>query len=295
MNIIKKLIKYNFTPDANIPIYIVIHDTGNYSVGASAEMHYRYFNSGNKNASAHLFVDDKQILQLIEFKDKSWAVGDGGNKYGICNENSINIEMCINSDCNYAIMLTNTIELTAYLMKTYNINIDKVVRHWDASRKNCPQTMNNNGNWSKWTSFKQSVQNKYNQMYPNVPQWAIDAMAFLTKNNYIHSSHNPFEKLCFGVYGAMMNNVLDKLTNINIIDYLKSKGIIKSPHTEQELISWATLGWLLANRCKETTTSPVDFLLKKGYIKTRKDPKAIVSLCEFGAVAMNAQRLKLII
>jgi N-acetylmuramoyl-L-alanine amidase len=42
-------------------------------------------------------------------------------------------------------------------MKTYNIPIERVVRHYDASRKNCPQTMNNNGDWSKWNNFKERL------------------------------------------------------------------------------------------------------------------------------------------
>ena len=157
MKINKKLIKYNFTANSNTPLYIVIHDTGNSSVGANSEMHYQYFNSGNKNSSAHFFVDNTQILQLVEVKDKAWHVGDGGNKYGISNGNSIGIELCINSDGNRDVMLNSTIELIGYLMNTYNISIDKVVRHFDASRKNCPQTMNNNGDWSDWNSFKDRV------------------------------------------------------------------------------------------------------------------------------------------
>jgi uncharacterized protein YgiM (DUF1202 family) len=41
-------------------------------------------------------------------------------------------------------------------MKKYSISIDKVVRHFDASRKICPQSMSLN-NWSKWQSFKNQL------------------------------------------------------------------------------------------------------------------------------------------
>jgi N-acetylmuramoyl-L-alanine amidase len=157
MEIIKKLIKFNFTKNANKPEFIVLHDTGNYNIGANAEMHYQYFNSGDKQSSAHIFVDDKQILQLVEIRDKSWHCGDGNNAYGINNGNSIGVEICINNDGNYLATINNTLELVSYLMKTYNISIDKVVRHYDASKKNCPQTMNNNGDWSKWNNFKERL------------------------------------------------------------------------------------------------------------------------------------------
>lgn len=152
----KKLIKYNFTANANKPYFIVIHDTGNKSVGANADAHYRYFNGGERGASAHYFVDDHAIVQVVEVKDRSWHCGDGGGKYGVANSNSIGIEMCINSDGNYAATLKNTIDITVHLMKSYGIPIEKVVRHYDASRKNCPQTMNN-GTWTKWIEFKDKV------------------------------------------------------------------------------------------------------------------------------------------
>ena len=35
-------------------------------------------------------------------------------------------------------VLDNTVKLIKYLMAKYNINADHVVRHYDASRQNCP-------------------------------------------------------------------------------------------------------------------------------------------------------------
>jgi N-acetylmuramoyl-L-alanine amidase CwlA len=152
--ITKRLIEYNFTADSNKPEYIVVHDTGNRDVGANAIMHYNYFNVKGRKASAHFFVDDSHIIQCIEVKDSAWHCGDGWGSRGITNNNSIGVEMCINRDGNYAKAFDNTANLVAYLMKQYNIGIDKVVRHYDASGKNCPQTMNNNGDWTAWNCFK---------------------------------------------------------------------------------------------------------------------------------------------
>lgn len=158
----KKLIQYNFTADVNRPVYIVVHDTGNTSVGANAEMHYRYFNGGDRQASAHFFVDDKEIIQTVEIKDKSWHCGDGGGRFGIANHNSIGIEICINSDGNYQQALSNTVDLIVWLMLQYNIRIDKVCTHYMASHKNCPGTMNKDGRWTAWTEFKKRVEDEYN-------------------------------------------------------------------------------------------------------------------------------------
>ncbi|WP_081923252.1 N-acetylmuramoyl-L-alanine amidase [Clostridium amazonitimonense] len=152
----KKLIKYNYSSGNDIK-YIVIHDTGNSSRGADAEAHYRYFNGGDRQASAHYFVDDHSIIQVIEDSNASWHCGDGGGKYGISNHNSIGIEICINSDGNYDKAVTNTIELVKHKMAQYNVPIERIVRHYDASRKNCPASMSTNG-WAKWNAFKAQIQ-----------------------------------------------------------------------------------------------------------------------------------------
>lgn len=156
----KKLIKYNYSGRQGEKIqYIVIHDTGNTSKRAGAENHYRYFNGGNRNASAHYFVDDKEIIQTVEDSNASWHCGDGKGKYGITNANSIGIEICINSDGNYEKAVEKAVELTKYLMGKYDIPIDRIVRHYDVSRKLCPRTMSSN-NWEKWRQFKDKLQPK---------------------------------------------------------------------------------------------------------------------------------------
>ncbi|CEO33006.1 N-acetylmuramoyl-L-alanine amidase family 2 protein [[Clostridium] sordellii] len=40
----------------------------------------------------------------------------------------------------------NTLELTKYIMKKYGIDADHVVRHYYASRKDCPSVFHDN-NW----------------------------------------------------------------------------------------------------------------------------------------------------
>lgn len=153
----EKIIKFNFSYRNGEKIkYIVIHDTGNTGVKANADAHFNFFNKANRGRSAHYFVDDKQILRIIKDEYKSWAIGDGGGKYGITNENSISIEMCINSDGNFEKTYQNTIELTRYLMDKYNIPLENVVRHYDASRKLCPNVFYKN-NWEKWHQFKRNL------------------------------------------------------------------------------------------------------------------------------------------
>jgi N-acetyl-anhydromuramyl-L-alanine amidase AmpD len=162
-----KQISQNITTATRRIDYIVIHDTGNRNAGANAEMHYRYFNSANRQASADFFVDSTQILQVNDYnKYFTWHCGDNPNYANrkATNRNSIGIEMCINSDGNYNTMLNNTVWLVSYLMSRLNLNIDSIVRHYDCSGKWCPATMSANA-WQNWIAFKRMV----NGTLPNIP------------------------------------------------------------------------------------------------------------------------------
>lgn len=157
----EKLIEHNFSSRNGEKIkYLVIHDTDNTSVGANADAHYHFFNSEDRYASAHYFVDDTQILRTVKDSDSSFHCGDGHGKYGITNENSIGIEMCVNSDGDYEKMYNNTLKLTKYQMDKYDISLECVVRHYDASKKICPFSMSHN-NWEKWEKFKEDIENMF--------------------------------------------------------------------------------------------------------------------------------------
>jgi len=153
LGIQKKFIRYNFSnAPGRVINYIVIHDVGSVS---TAENNYEYFNGGNRNASADFFVDPSNIMQFTDYKNSySWHCGDGGGKFGISNRNSIGIEMCLVEP--FETTLKNTIDLVKYLMKELNIPIERVVRHYDASRKLCPKTLSAN-NWEKWNWFKNQL------------------------------------------------------------------------------------------------------------------------------------------
>lgn len=154
MIINKKQIAYNRTKRSQKPKYIVIHDTGNQNKGANANAHLSYFNSADRQASSDFFVDSTQILQVNDYNTYfSWHCGDGKGKYGITNGNSVAIEFCVNSDGDCDLAFQNAIALTKQLMAELGIDAEHVVRHYDASRKNCPASMSAN-NWARWNQFK---------------------------------------------------------------------------------------------------------------------------------------------
>lgn len=126
--------------------WIVIHYVGAVS---TAHDNARYFAGGDRQASAHYFVDEDEIWQSVEESRGAWHCGgplqgSGGHRYfQICtNRNSIGIEMCVIKKGGKYIIKTGTVNNTAWLvqklMKKYGIPKSHCIRHFDVTGKNCP-------------------------------------------------------------------------------------------------------------------------------------------------------------
>lgn len=235
----KKLIKYNFSKRTDKIKYIVIHTTGNTSKGAGVENHFKYFNGGDRQSSADYFVDDKIIGQFVEDYNYSWHCGDGRGQYGITNNNSIGVEICVNLDGDYNKTINNTIDLVKYLMGKYNISINNVVRHYDASRKNCPAEILSGKNGITWSEFKtrltknNSVDNKeYNATIINV-------------NSYLMVKSSPTSNI---EIGQIYNNERVKVLETNG-DYKKVKYDTSAGQLTKE-------GWVTGKYVKEDEVKP---------------------------------------
>ena len=145
--------RYN-RPGGNYKVkYIVIHNTGNFSLSADAKAHRDYVKEDGCKVSWHYTVDDKRIYKHLPEEERAWHAGDGrdgkGNTYGI------GIEMCVNhetlgttnpSEYFYKTM-DNTAQLVAELLYKYNLSIKAVKQHWHFSGKNCPQVIRENDLW----------------------------------------------------------------------------------------------------------------------------------------------------
>lgn len=138
--------------------FIILHYVGAVS---TAKNNADYFFSKYRGASAHYFIDNKEIWQVVEDNDAAWAIG--ANKYytDARNSNSISVEMCCytmkNGNINVAKEVEEkTVELVKMLMKKYNINVDHVIRHYDATRKNCPAPFVSDT--ERWNDFKNKLQ-----------------------------------------------------------------------------------------------------------------------------------------
>ena len=153
INIIKMPLGVHISKAPNREIkYLAIHFTaGSSSKAGSAKSVKHVFEQ--RKASADFCVDDRDMVQFNPDLHNyyCWAVGDGNGKYGVTNKNSISIEICssLKKGTSAAVpnhsgwyftdaALENAVKLSKYLMKKYNITIDRVIRHYDASRKSCP-------------------------------------------------------------------------------------------------------------------------------------------------------------
>lgn len=137
--------------------WIILHYVGAVS---TAKNNADYFYSTFRGASAHYFVDENEIWQVVEDNDSSWAIGADKYYTDARNTNSISIEMCCykNNDGKLDIkesVVEKTIELTKYLMDKYDIDVDHVIRHYDATRKVCPAPFVNDE--SRWQDFKKAL------------------------------------------------------------------------------------------------------------------------------------------
>jgi N-acetylmuramoyl-L-alanine amidase len=158
LEIQKQFIDYNKSARSIAPQYIVIHSTGN--ANDTAQNNHDYFAGGDRQASADFFVDDNNIIQIIDTDSfYSWNCGDGHGINGVFNYNCLGIEMCGTDNGNISdTTINNTLDLVRYLMDKYNIGIDNVWSHHMVSGKDCPSQFSSN-NWARWYDFKNKLAN----------------------------------------------------------------------------------------------------------------------------------------
>lgn len=251
----RKISSYNYSSrNGNSIKYIVLHYTGN--KGDTAKNNVDYFYGGDRNASAHYFVDDNSIWQSVEESNSAWSVGDGKGQYGITNQNSISIEMCCNSSGIISEKTeTNALELVKYLMSKYNISISNIVRHYDASRKICPNWSADN--WNRWTTFK----NKLNGTV-EVKEEMNYSMYVFSKNWYLKR------------YSDIANSATYKDNPYkHYVDYGKKEGRLALPPIPEEYNEGAYLELnsdVAAAVNKGTYTSGIDHYLQYGFCENRK-------------------------
>lgn len=142
--------------------FIVSHDTGN--PGASAYANRNYFDRVQPSASAHTFIDDKYILEIIPTDEKAWHVRYGVEKddalYGEdANDAAIGVELTYGGDIDFWEAYRRYVWYHAYLVEKYNLNPrTDIIAHssLDPSRRTDPQNALNRYGIS-WNEFIDDV------------------------------------------------------------------------------------------------------------------------------------------
>lgn len=131
--------------------WITVHETGNPSPGANAEMHRRFTHNGggaspgNPGVSFTFVVDDSEIVWLVPLEERTWQASDGADGPG---NSSTSIETCINSDGDDAKTREHLAQLVAWLATHHpQKSTERVAQHnkWARDGKDCPARMRANG------------------------------------------------------------------------------------------------------------------------------------------------------
>lgn len=154
MKVNREFVSDNNTYGGNNPLYIVVHNTDNFSSGADASAHARAQFNGNLSTSVHYYTDDKGTVYQAASHDRGcWHVGVdyGGRLFGtVDNRNSIGVEMCVQAGYDFQRAFANTVEFIRMLMAETGIPAERVVQHYDVCAKNCPSQIRARGMWEEF-------------------------------------------------------------------------------------------------------------------------------------------------
>ena len=222
--------------------YITIHETDNTNKGANAQAHANLQSRGNsRSASWHWTVDDKEAIQSFPHTVRCWAAGDGK---GDGNYNSINIEICVNSDGDFNKAVENAAELTRMIMEQENIPLSNVVQHNHWSGKNCPRNLRSGSKGITWNDFLNMVVGKK----VDTPKKEVKPAQTKNKANLIVD----------GKWGSETTKALQKALG-TVVD-----GVISSQprnHVTEAIyggITWGTKGSMMVRALQKKVGAKVD-------------------------------------
>lgn len=142
------------------PQYIVIHYTANPS--STAQQNRDYFenlkDTQETYSSAQFVIGlEGEIIQCVPCNEMAYCSNN-------LNDISLSIEMCHPDDTGNFNDATynNCVYLVAQLMNYYNMDMDKLIRHYDVTGKNCPKYfVEHEDRWEVFKSFVEEYREKY--------------------------------------------------------------------------------------------------------------------------------------
>ena len=150
--------------------YLVIHYTSNR--GDTAKNNADFFAREITRTSAHYFVDENEIWQSVPDDTVAWHCGGSRYVHADCrNANAIGIEVCMQDRQGKLrqASIDRAARLARALMDRYGIPVERVLRHYDVTHKNCPAPMVEDP--ARWEDFRKEL----NAMKDIPASWAKEA------------------------------------------------------------------------------------------------------------------------
>lgn len=152
--------------------FIVAHDTGN--PGSTAYENRAYFARNVVSASAHTFIDDDVILEIIPLNEKAWhvryEVPTDDRMFGEdANDAAIGVELAWGGNIDFWEAYDRYVWYMAYLSHRFNLQpLTDIVAHstLDPARRTDPQNALNRYGLT-WSEFLSDVQYYYEHFYDN--------------------------------------------------------------------------------------------------------------------------------
>ncbi|ASS66469.1 MULTISPECIES: N-acetylmuramoyl-L-alanine amidase [unclassified Paenibacillus] len=152
-------VRSNTRPGARLitgcPAFLVAHDTGN--PGAGADAHFRYFDTlRDRTASAHVFIDDRRILEIIpagtgeQAAEKAWHVirnvTTDNERFGYdANDAALGVELCYGGGIGFEAAYGRYVWYLAFCCRKWGLNPSSHIvthRQLDPMRKqDCEQSL----------------------------------------------------------------------------------------------------------------------------------------------------------
>lgn len=168
--IIQKFVTKNRTYKILKPVGVALHETAN--AGSTALNHYTYFNGGDRNSLAHIFVDwnyANDIIQLAPLNECTWHAKEPANSMFIsvemCRPKTHNVEQ-FNKVWNkcvwlFADIFINTLKITK-ITKDNLMSHDEIRLKWKNTNHTDPtQLLKEYG--KTMDNFRNAVQNEINK------------------------------------------------------------------------------------------------------------------------------------
>lgn len=255
--------------------YIALHYTaGTTSKAGTALGTAKWFATGgnpSNPASSDFLVDDRDVIQYNKDIENyyAWCVGGtkytnpttslGASLYGIAtNKNTISIEICSNkknvkslnaNDTDWYFTeaeLNNTRELVKYLMKKYNIPVERVIMHHSVTGKLCPAMWTHNESELKgYYDFLKSLDEDYKTI-SSVPTTSTTDSKFPYKVRIITDELNVREKAGVGnkivttLKFGQVYTIVDETTVKNKDGSTATWGLLKAYKTTRG--AWINIG-----------------------------------------------------